>query len=219
MQGEHATAQMEAAEAKSARESALSDPTVYAYSERKRAADRFGVEEEAHRQRAVELQGHMGRLRGEIAGDRDSLAAARQTVQDGKRAQSATGNVYTRTQAKQGARAPRRPGGAAAQGSATTPGMAGIVGYGRRRIRSARRPGQAGGAAGDRSASWRCARDWTWPPETSRQAARAHLGRENRKRTSSSTGSLEREVQAEGHELPASAQTAVETPETRRCPT
>ncbi|MGO9247487.1 MAG: hypothetical protein ACLP7W_02705 [Solirubrobacteraceae bacterium] len=203
MQGEHATAQMEAAEAKSARESALSDPTVYAYSERKRAADRFGVEEEAHRQRAVELQGHMGRLRGEIAGDRDSLAAARQTVQDGTRAQSATGNVYTRTRAKQGARLLDEQA-ALPPGERDYAGMAGVVGYGRRRYEALDDRGQeAVRREIDSELAVRKGLDVA-AREVAASGEGSLKGREQQKANKQFDGSLEREVQEEGHELPSS---------------
>ena len=150
MQGKHATARAKAAEAGKARKAALTDRKVVSSPEREGKAARFAAEEESQQRRAGELQGHMGRLQREIAGDRDSLTAARRTVEEGTQAERTAGDVYTRAQAEKQRAVPRRPGGAAAWGARLRKG-------GRDRelrtagVRSARRQWPAGGAEGDRS--------------------------------------------------------------------
>jgi hypothetical protein len=203
MQGEHATARAEAEEAKRARESALSDRKVHSYSDRKLAADRFGAEEEAHGQRAADLQGHTNRLQGEIAGDQGSLAAARRTVQSSEQVKGVTGSVFTRAQAEKRARFLDAQAALPA-GERDYAGAAGLAGYGRREYEALDAGGQQAArreidqelavrkganvaarevaAGGDGSLKWR-----------EQQKVDKQFGR-----------TLEQEVKAEGHELPAS---------------
>jgi hypothetical protein len=95
---EHAIAQADTAKAKAARESALGDPNVYSYRDRKRAEARFGRQERSHRKRAESLRGRMGVVQGEIAAERSSLDVAQQRVKEGERAKRTTGSPHTSKQ-------------------------------------------------------------------------------------------------------------------------
>ncbi|HKH79553.1 MAG TPA: hypothetical protein VJ996_05990 [Solirubrobacteraceae bacterium] len=203
MQGEHATARAKAAEAGQASKSALTDRKVHSSLTRKDTAAQFAAEEESQRKRAAKLQGPMNRLRGEIAGDRDSLAAARRTVQDSKQVKHMTGSVFTRAQADQSARfldaqAARPPG------ERDYAGAAGIASYGRREYEALDARGkQTAQREIDQELAVRkglnvAARDVAAGGESS-------LGRREQKKLHKQFGrTLEQEVNAEGHELPAS---------------
>jgi hypothetical protein len=95
---EHAIAQADAANAKAARESALGDPNVYSYRDRKRAEARFGREERSHRKRAESLRGRMGVVQGEIAAERSSLDVGQQRVKEGEREKRMTGSPHSSKQ-------------------------------------------------------------------------------------------------------------------------
>jgi len=203
-QGEHATARAKAAEARSARKAALSDRKVSSYAERKRAADRFGAEEESHQQRAAGLQGHMNRLQREIAGDQDSLTAARRTVEDGQQGKRMTGSPFTRAQADKRARFLDAQAALPAGEARDYAGAAGIAGYGRREFEalSADRQRVARGEIDQelavRKGLGAAARDVAASGEGS-------LGRREEKKVDKKFGrALEQEVKAEGHELPSS---------------
>ena len=204
MQGEHDAARARAEEAKNGRESALSDPKVFGYPERKHAADGFGAQAQTHEQHAAELQGHMGRLRREIADDRNSLATARQTVEAGERVSPVTGgNPYTRAQFEKRARfldaqAALQPG------ERDYAGLAGIAKYGRREY-------EGFGADGKRSAQLEIDRELAARKGASvaaREVAAVGEGslesREQKKVEKQFGHALENEVNAEGQELPAS---------------
>jgi hypothetical protein len=96
---EHAIAQADAAKAKAARDSALGDPNVRSYRDRKRAEVRFGRQERSHRKRAESLRGRMGVVQGEIAAEQSSLDMARQRVKEGERSKRTTGSPHTSKQA------------------------------------------------------------------------------------------------------------------------
>ena len=142
-------------------------------------------------------------VRGEIAGDRDSLAAARQTVETGTRAKQTGDNVYTRAQAE------RRAGFLDAQaalpaGERDYAGAAGIAGYGRREYEALDARGrQVARREIDQELAVRkgantAAREVAAGGESS-------LGRREQKKMHQQFGeALEQEVNAEGHELPAS---------------
>jgi hypothetical protein len=204
VQGEHTTARTKAGDAKSAREAALSDPKVYGYPERKLAADRFGAQEEAHEQRAAELQGQMGRLRGEIVGDQGSLAAARQAVTGGEKAKSATGNVYTRKQARQRARFLDEQAALPAGPARDYAGAAGVAGYGRREFEALDAPGQkAARLEIDRELAAR--KGLNLAAKKVVPAGNDSLKWREQKRVDKQFGkTLEQGVKAEGHELPRS---------------
>jgi hypothetical protein len=204
MQGDHDAARARAEEAKNGRESALSDPKVFGYPERKRAADRFGAKAQAHEQHAAELQGHMGRLRREIADDQSSLATARQTVEAGEQVSPVTGgNPYTRAQFEKRARFLDAQAALPA-GERDYAGLAGIAKYGRREY-------EGFGADGKRSAQLEIDRELAARRGASvaaREVAAVGEGslkpREQEKVYKQFGHTLENEVHAEGHELPAS---------------
>jgi hypothetical protein len=203
VQGEHANARAQAAEARSARKAALSDRKVSSSLERKSNAAPFAAEEQAQRQHAAELQSDMGRLRREIAGDRGSLAAARQTVQDGAQAKQTAGNVYTRAQAEKRARFLDAQA-ALAPGERDHAGAAGIAGYGRREY-------EALDARGQQVARREIDQELAVRKGASvaaRQVAasgeRSLKPREQEKLDKRFAQTLEQEVNEEGHELPSS---------------
>ncbi len=202
MQGEHAAARAKAAEAGNAGKAALTDRRVHSSLKRKSAAAQFAAEEESQRQRAAELQGRMNRLQGEIAGDRDSLAVARQTVEDGKQVKHMTGSVFTRAQAEKRARLLDTQAGLA-PGERDYAGAAGIAGCGRREYEALDARGkQVAQKEIDRELAVRkglhaAARNVAAGGEDS-------LGRREDKKLHKQFGrTLEQEVNAEGHELPA----------------
>jgi hypothetical protein len=202
-QGEHATAQAKAAEAGKARKAALRNRRGRPSPEREKKAASFAAEEKSQRQHAAELQRRMGRLRGEIADDRGSLAAARQTVKAGAQAKLTAGNLYTRAQAEKQARfldaqAARPPG------ERDYAGAAGIANYGRREY-------EALDARGKQVARREIDQELAVRKGASAAAREVAAGgegslkrREQQKVEKQFGRSLEQEVQAEGHELPAS---------------
>lgn len=202
-QGEHATARAEAAEAGKARKVALRKRKGHSWAKRKSAAAAFAAEEQSQQQRAAKLQQRMNHLRGEIAGDRGSLAAARQTVEAGTQAKRTAGNVYTRAQAEQRARFLDAQAGLPA-GERDYTGAAGIAGYGRREYEALDAPGrQAARREIDQELAVRkgasvAAREVAAGGESA-------LGRREQKKAHQQFGeALDREVKAEGHEPPAS---------------
>jgi hypothetical protein len=203
VQGEHATARAKAADAGKARKAALIDRKVASSLEREATAASFGAEEQSQQQRAAKLQRHMNRLRGEIAGDRDSLAAARQTVQAGTQAKRTAGKVYTRGQAERHARFLDAQA-ALPVGERDYAGAAGVAGYGRREYEAL--------AAADQKVARREIDQELAVRKGASMAARevaaggeSSLGRREQKKLHQQFGeSLEQEVKAEGHELPAS---------------
>ncbi len=213
VQGAHAAAQAKAAEAKSARAAALNPHSLFSPSDRGRTAARFGAEEQSQQQRAAKLQGRMDRLRGEIAGDRDSLTAARRTVEDGKKAKRRTGSVYTREQAERRARfldaqaalpAGGVLGGASGNERRDYAGAAGLAGYGRREF-------EALDARGRRAARLEIDRELAVRKGLNAAArdvasgGKGVLGRRDRKKTDKQFDrTLEQGIKADGHELPAS---------------
>jgi hypothetical protein len=212
MQGEHATAQAKADEAKSARASALNPHSLFSPPDRARTAARLGAEEKSQRRRAAKLQGRMGRLQREITGEQSSLTAARQTVEDGERAKRASGNVYTGEQREQRARfldaqAALPDRGIAGSGGEKRDyaGAAGIVGYGQKEF-AALDPRR------QRAARLEIDRELARHKELSATAQDVAVGsegslgrREQRKTDKRFDRTLEQRVRAGGHELPISA--------------
>jgi len=202
-QGEHATAQAKAAEAGEARKAALRNRKGRSSAERKKKAAQFAVEERSQRRRAAGLQRKMGRLRGEIAGDRGSLAAARQTVEAGTQAKRTAGSVYTRAQAEERARFLDAQA-ALPTGERNYAGAAGIAGYGRREYEALDAHGrQAARREIDQELAVRkgasvAARDVAASGDGSLKP------REQQKVEKRFGQKLEQEVNAEGHELPTS---------------
>jgi hypothetical protein len=203
IQREHAVAQAKAEEAKSAREAALKTPNVSSVG-RKRAAARFGPQEQSHRKRAAKLQGRMDRIQGEIAGEQSSLTAARQTVSAGEKAKEATGNPYIREQSEERAKF------LAAQ-AALPPGkqrdyaaMAGLAKYGRREFEGLDPQSQrATRLEIDRELARQKAAN-----ATARDMAASGEGSLRRREQHRVKGSFDRTVEqkmgAEGHKLPSS---------------
>jgi hypothetical protein len=204
VQGEHAAAQAKAEEAKRAREAALSDPKVYSSLKRKDTAAQFGVQEESHRRRAAELQGQMGRLHGEIARDQGSLATARRTVESAEQSKHGTGGTpYTRAQAKERARFLDAQAALPA-GERDHARAAGIAGYGRREF-------EALGAGAQQVARSEIDQELAVRKGANVAAREVAVGgegslkRREQKQVDKQFGqTLEQEVKAEGHELPAS---------------
>jgi hypothetical protein len=206
MEGAHATALAKAEEAKRARKSALTDRNVSSSLERQSTAAPFAAEEASHRQRAAELQGHMDRLRGEIAGDRDSLDAARQTVDASTQAKRGSGSsgMYTRAQVRERARLLDAQAALPSGPARDYAGVAGLAGYGRREYEALDAPRQkAARLEIDRELAARkglnvAAKDVAVGGEGS-------LGRREQKKVDKQFGrTLEQEVKAQGHELPTS---------------
>ncbi len=202
MQGEHATAQGKAADA-GKRKAALSNRKGHPSAKRKSAADKLGVEEQAQRERAADLRGQMGRLQGEIASDRDTLAAAQRTVEIGAQAKQTGDNVYTRAQAE------RRGQFLDAQaalpaGERDYAAAAGIANYGRRQYEALDDSGkQAARKEIDQELAVR-----KGAGVAAREVAAVGEGslepREQKKVEKQFGQVLEQEVNAEGHELPIS---------------
>jgi hypothetical protein len=202
-QGEHATARAKAAEAGKARKAASRNHRGRSSPKRKSKAASFAKEEKAQRQRATELQTEMGRLRREIAGDRDSLAAARQTVEVGAQAKQTAGKVYTRGQAERRARFLDAQAALPA-GERDYAGAAGIAGYGRREY-------EALDARGQQVARREIDQELAVRKGASVAAREVASGgegslkpREQAKVEKQFGRTLEQEVNAEGHELPTS---------------
>ncbi len=132
LQGQHAAAQAEAAEAKSARESALSDPTVL-------RTPSVSVRRPVRRPGGGPQTACSGAARadGSPAGSnrrRSGLAHRGTADRAGRRAGKEHDGQCVHARAGQGGRAlPRRTGGAAARWERDYTGMAGVVGYGRRK--------------------------------------------------------------------------------------
>jgi hypothetical protein len=200
-QGEHATAQVEATKAEEGRKATLRDRKGRSWTKRKSAADEFAAEKQLQQRRAAKLQKDMNRLQGEITGDRDSLAAARQTVQDGAQAKQTAGNVYTRAQAEKRARFLDAQAALPA-GERDHARAAGIAGYGRREYEALDAHGQqAARKEIDQELAVRkganvAAREVAASGESSLKP------REQEKLDKQFGQKLEQEVNAEGHELP-----------------
>jgi hypothetical protein len=210
-QATHSAALTKAAEAKSAREAALNPHGLIALPDPGRVAARLANEETSQRRHAAKLQNRMGRLRAEIAGEQDSLTAARRTVADGEQAKRRTGGVYTREQAERRARhldaqaaLPDRgrsgPGGERRDYA----GVAGIAGRTRQEFEALDPRGQrAVRLEIDRELAVRKGAN-----VAARAVAAAGEGslkpRERKKADKLFGESLEQGVRAEGHELPGS---------------
>jgi hypothetical protein len=203
MQGEHATARAKAAEAGKARKAASRNRRGRSSPKRKSEAASFATEEKYQRQHAAELQTHMGRLRGEIAGDQGPLAAARRTVEEGTQAERTAGNVYTRGQAERSARFLDAQAALPA-GERDYAGAAGIANYGRREFEALDADGQQVARREiDQELAVRKGAN-----VAAREVAAGGEGslkrREQQKLEKEFGQTLEQEVNAEGHELPTS---------------
>jgi hypothetical protein len=201
--GEHATARAKAAEAGKSRKAASRNRRGRSSPKRKSEAASFAAEEKSQRQHAVELQRRMSRLQGEIASDRDSLAAAQQTVEIGTQARQTSDNPYTRAQAEKGGRFLDAQAALGA-GERDYAGAAGIANYGRREYEALDARGQQVARReidqelAVRKGLGAAARDVAAGGEGS-------LGRREQKKVDKKFGqTLEQEVKAEGHELPSS---------------
>jgi hypothetical protein len=201
--GEHAAARAKAAEAGKARIAALRKRKGHSSAKRKSTAAGFAAEEQSQQQHVAKLQRRMSRLRGEITGDQDSLAAARQTVETGTRAKRTAGKVYTRAQAERHARFLDAQA-ALPVGERDYAGAAGVAGYGRGEYEALDASGQKVARReidqelAVRKGASIAAREVASGGESS-------LGRREQKKVHQQFGeSLEQEVNAEGHELPAS---------------
>jgi hypothetical protein len=214
VQGAHAVAKTAAEEAKSARESALTDPKLFSPLERDRAGARFGAEEKSQQRRAARLTARMDRLRGEIAGEESSRSAARQTVELGEKAKRGTGTVYTREQAEQSARfldaqaalpAGRARGGSGGGEQRDYAAMAGLAGYGHREYEGldARRR-RAARLEIDRELALR--KELNATAKDIAMAGAGSLGRREKWKTDRKFDrTLEQRARDGGHELPSSA--------------
>jgi hypothetical protein len=202
-QGEHAAARAKATEAGKARKAALTDRKVASSPEREGKAAQFGAEEQSQQERAAKLQRRMSRLRGEIAGDQGSLAAARQTVQDGAQTKQTAGDVYTRAQAEKRARFLDAQA-ALAPGERDYSGAAGIADYGRREYEALDARGQQV-ARREIDQELAVRKGANVAAREVAAGGEGSLGRREQKKLHQQFGeALEQEVKAEGHELPAS---------------
>ncbi len=199
-----AAAQAKAAEARSAREAALSDPKLDSPLERDRAAARFGAEEQAHERRAASLRSRADRVQGEIAGEQTSLTAARRTVADGEKAERTTGGSSTRERAEQYGRFLDEQAALPAGRARDYAGAAGIADYGRRQY-------EALGARDKRAAQLEIDRELAarkGAGAAAREVAAAGGGalkpREQKQVDKLVDGSLEQQMNAEGLAPPAS---------------
>jgi hypothetical protein len=211
MQREHAAAQAKAEKAKHAGKAALTDPKVRSSLDRKKAAARFGDEEKSERQRAATLKAGMDRLQGEIAGEQNSLTAARQTVDEGDRAKSASGRPYTSEQHEQRAKLLDTEAALPDGGKVGADGkqrnyaaMAGLVGYSRREFEGL-------DAARQQAARSEIDRELALRKEVNATAKDVAVGsggalkpREQRKADEQYDGRLQQRVRDGGHELPSS---------------
>jgi hypothetical protein len=207
MQGEHAIARTKAGEARKAHKLALANHKGNSSPKSESKAASFAAEEKSQQQRAVELHGQMNRLRGEIAGDQGSLTAARRTVEEGETAKRATGNagnVYTRARAKESARFLDEQAALPAGGARDYTGAAGIAGYGRREYEALDAPAQqAARLEIDRELAVRKGSNVA-AGEVAASGDGSLKRREQKKVDKQFGQTLEREVKAEGHELPTS---------------
>jgi hypothetical protein len=202
-QSEHATARAKAAEAGKSRKAAMRNRTGGSSEKRKSTAAEFAAEEQKQQQHAVELEGRMGRLRGEIAGDRGSLAAARQTVQNGTQARQTSDNPYTRAQEERSARFLDAQAALPA-GERDYAGAAGIADYGRREYEALDAHGrQAARREIDQELAVRKGASVA-AREVAASGERSLKPREQAKVDKQFGEKLEQEVNAEGHELPTS---------------
>jgi hypothetical protein len=204
VQRAHAAARAQAAEARSAREAALTDPNLSSPLERDRAGARFRAEERAHDRQSLRLQDRMNRLRGEIGGEQSSLTTARRTVADGEKAKRMTGSSATREQGEKHRRFLDEQAALPAGKARDYAGAAGIADYGRRQY-------EALPAGNKRAARLEIDRELAARKGASvvaREVAAIGAGslgaREQRKTGKLFDGSLEQQVKAEGHELPTS---------------
>lgn len=210
-QAAHSAALRKAGEAKSGREAALNPHSLIALPDPGRTAAGFAAEEKSQRRHAARLQNRMGRLRAEIAGEQDSLTAARRTVADGEQAKRGTGSVYTREQAEHRARnldvqAALPDRGRAGPGGEKRDyvGAAGVAGYTRQEFDALDPRGQRVARLEiDRELAARKGAN-----VAAREVAAAGEGslkrREQKQADKLFDSSLEQGVKAEGHELPAS---------------
>lgn len=211
MQSEHAAAQAKAEEASRARKAALTDRKVYSSLDRKRAAARFDDEEKSERQRVATLKAGMDRLQGEIAGEQNSLTAARQTVDDGDRTKRVSGRVYSSEQREQRAKfldaqAALPDGGRAGPDGKQRnyAGMASLVGYSRREFEGL-------DAGRQQAARLEIDRELALRKEVNATAKDVAVGSggalkpsEQRKTDEQYDRTLEQRVRDGGHELPSS---------------
>jgi hypothetical protein len=203
LQHKHADANAKADVAKNAGEVARNDPKLRSKRMRKREVARYGADEKSLRQGATDLHRRMNSLQGEIAGDRDSLATARQTVEAGSQAERTAGKVYTRAQADKYARFLDAQAALPA-GERDYARAAGVADYGRRQYEALDDAGkQAARGEIDRELAVR-----KGVSVAAREVARGGGGtlrpREQGKVEKQFGQALEQEVNAEGHELPSS---------------
>ncbi len=135
--------------ARSAREEASSSDAFLSPQLRNFEVARFGAEEKSHRRRAARLKARMDRLHGEIGNDQSSLTAARQTVDEGKKAKRGGSNMFTRAQAERRAdfldaqtALPAARARAESGERRDYAAMAGLAGYGRREYEALDAPGR-----------------------------------------------------------------------------
>jgi hypothetical protein len=204
VQRAHVAARAQAAEARSAREAALNGAKLSSPLERERAGARLRAEEHAHDRQALRLQDRMNRLRAEIDGEQGSLTTARRTVAEGEKAKRTSGSVSTREQAEKYGRFLDEQAALPAGKARDYAAAAGIADYGRRQY-------EALDTRGKRAARLEIDRELTARKGASvagREVAAIGAGslgaREQKQTDKLFDGSLEQQVKAEGHELPAS---------------
>jgi hypothetical protein len=205
VQRAHASAQAKAATAHSAGEAALSDPKLDSPLERDRTGARFRAEEFVHQRKAASLQSRADRVQGEIAGEQASLTAARRRVADGERAKrGGVGSLYTHAQAEERSRFLDEQAALPAGKGRDYAGLAGVAGYGRREYEALDLRGRRAARVeidkelAARKGAGLAAREVAAVGEGSLKP------REQRKMDKLFDGSLEQQVKAEGHGLPAS---------------
>jgi hypothetical protein len=209
----HADAQAKAQAASSAREAALTDPSLFSPLERDRTAAKFGAQEESHRRHAARLRSRVDRLGAEIAGEQGSLTAARRTVDSGANARRGTGYAYTREQAQEQDRLLDVQAALPSRGRAGPGGegrdyasSAGLVGYGRREFEALDRPRKREAQLEiDRELALRKETHATTRGVAAGAGGVEALGRRERKQVDRQIDrTVEQNMRAGGHELPSS---------------
>jgi hypothetical protein len=164
-----------------------------------------------NRRRTIELEDRARRIGGEIEDEQGRLNAARQVVDDGKKAYKATGSVYTRAQSEERARLLDEQAMLPAAGALAESGkrrdyaaMAGLAGYGRREYEELDAPSR-------RAARLEIDRELALRKELNNAAqaptveGEASLGRRERRKVDTDFDrTLEQGMRDGGHKMPSS---------------
>jgi hypothetical protein len=176
---------------------------AHAEAQRRAQAARLGAEKRSEHRRAVSLRGRMERLQSEIDAEQSAIAAARQAVRDGERAQRVAGRPYTRAQIERQGRFLDAQA-ALAGGERDYARLAGVMGLGRSGYEALDGPGR-------RAARLQIDRELALRRELPRAAAELAAGadyagwRDRRRASKQLRGGLEGGLRAEGLRPPSIA--------------